>query len=85
MSDLYVWVAAFEQEITEVVSRLEAIRKKLQLSARAEFSDFQTLKTLPGALHREIENLRHLGQRANFKNKQVSKNKETTQPADQLK
>jgi hypothetical protein len=82
MSDLTVWFTAFEQEISEIAARIESVKMRLQLSTRAELNDSSKIKSLTTSLHREVANLRGLGQRADFKNKQLSKLSKATGQAD---
>ena len=65
------WLKAFEQEIIEVASRIEAIRKKMLTFTVRESNELGSLKALSNSLQREALNLRQLGQRINFKNAQL--------------
>lgn len=67
------WLKAFEQEIVEVASRIEGIRKKMLTFTTRESAELGSLKTLSNSLQREAVNLRQLGQRINFKNTQLSR------------
>ena len=68
---LHTWLKAFEQEILEVASRIEATRKKLLHSSSREKNDADYLTSITTILKREVMNLHQLGQRVNAKNSQL--------------
>jgi hypothetical protein len=70
------WLKAFEQEIIEVASRIEVIRKKMLTFTTRESNESGSLKALSNSLQREAVNLRQLGQRVNFKNTQIARTEE---------
>jgi hypothetical protein len=76
-SDINIWLGAFEQEIIEVASRVEAIRKKLLQFTSRDVNEFGRLKSLSNSLQGEVVNLRQLGQRARFKNAQILRAEES--------
>jgi hypothetical protein len=73
------WLKAFEQEIIEVASRIEAIRKKMLTFSTRESNELGSLKALSNSLQREAMNLRQLSQRVNFKNTQISRTEGITE------
>jgi hypothetical protein len=70
-SGLHTWLKAFEQELLEVASRIEATRKKLLHSNSREKNDADFLTSITTILKREVMNLHQLGQRVNAKNSQL--------------
>ena len=73
MGNLNNWLKALEEEIMEIAERIEAARKKLAKYTVRESNISADFKALNDSLQREVVSLRHIGQRAKFKNKQLSK------------